>query len=297
MIPRPVPEQLSDLTADAERLARLALLEDGPRDLTSLVVLGEHPPVVTARIELRSHSVLAGLIYAEALAGQCGCRVEWLAREGARLEPQVVGRLEGDLAALLRAERPLLNLLQRASGIATATRACVDAVAGTGCRVLHTRKTAPGLRSFDAAAVVAGGGQVHRLSLADTVLIKDNHWRALRAAGRPLAPALEEARRRGALECQVEVESPEQLEEACAAGADRLLLDNQPPDVVRRWGERARSLRPGVQIEATGRITLANIREYAHAGADFVSLGALTHSASASDLALSLEGAAETGSA
>jgi nicotinate-nucleotide pyrophosphorylase (carboxylating) len=284
----PVPERLPDLAADAERVARLALEEDGPRDLTSEVTLLAARPAA-ARVELRGSGVFAGAAYAGAVARLCGCAAEWDAAEGARVADCVVGRLRGNLSGLLRAERPLLNLLQRAAGIAGATRACVDALAGTGCRVLHTRKTAPGLRLFDAAAVVAGGGLVHRLDLAHTVLIKDNHWRALRAAGRSLADALADARRRGALECQVEVESLEQLEEACRAGADRLLLDNQPPERVRRWGDRARAERPGIAIEATGKVTLATVRQYAEAGADFVSLGALTHSVSATDLAISLE--------
>jgi nicotinate-nucleotide pyrophosphorylase (carboxylating) len=287
---RPVPERLPDLAADAERVARLALEEDGPRDLSSEVTLNTARPT-RARVELRGEGVFAGTSYAAAVARQCDFTVEWLLGEGDKGVNCVVARLSGGLAGILRGERPFLNLLQRASGIATATRACVDAIRGTGCRVLHTRKTAPGLRLLDAAAVVAGGGFVHRLDLAHTVLIKDNHWRALREAGRSLAEALAEARRLGALECQVEVESPEQLEQACAAGAARLLLDNQPPETVGNWARRARSLSPGIAIEATGRITLDNIRAYADAGADFVSLGALTHSVRAVDLAITLEGA------
>jgi nicotinate-nucleotide pyrophosphorylase (carboxylating) len=283
-----VPERLPDLVADVERVARTALEEDGPRDLTSDVTLASARPS-GARIELRGTGVFAGANYATAVARQCDCTARWDVAEGEQVSDRVVGGLWGDLAGLLRAERPLLNLLQRASGIATATRACVAALAGTNCGVLHTRKTVPGLRLFDAAAVVAGGGLVHRLDLAHTVLIKDNHWRVLREAGRPLAAALAEARRRGALECQVEVESPEQLEEACHAGAERLLLDNQTPERVRQWGDRARALRPGIAIEATGRITLATVRAYADAGADFVSLGVLTHSVRATDLAISLE--------
>ena len=283
-----MPERLPDLTADAERVAGTALEEDGPGDLSSEVSIAHDHPA-TARIELRGRGVFAGTHYAAAVARQCRCDVEWLHDAGQLLRDAIVGRMAGSFSQILRAERPLLNLLQRASGIATATRACVEAVAGTGCVVLHTRKTAPGLRLFDAAAVVAGGGQLHRLDLAHTVLIKDNHWRALSEAGRSLASALEAARRRGALECQVEVESPEQLELACAAGADRLLLDNQPPGVVEEWAGRARALRPGIAIEATGRITLATIRAYAEAGADFVSVGALTHSVAATDLGLTLE--------
>ncbi|HEY9385026.1 MAG TPA: carboxylating nicotinate-nucleotide diphosphorylase [Gemmatimonadales bacterium] len=288
MSTKTVPERLPDLAADAERVALLALAEDGPRDLTSEVCL-EVDRLAAARIEFRGQGVLAGVAYADAVARLCGCTVAWLAEEGEPVQDRAVGRLGIGLAGILLAERPLLNVLQRASGIATLTRACVDAVAGTGCGVLHTRKTAPGLRLFDAAAVVAGGGQVHRLDLAHTVLIKDNHWRVLRETGRSLAEALETARGLGALECQVEVESLEQLEEACAAGADRLLLDNQRPRMVRHWAERARALRADIAIEATGGITLSDIRGFAEAGADFVSLGALTHSVLAANLSITLE--------
>lgn len=180
----------------------------------------------------------------------------------------------------------MLNLLQRACGIATATRAYVDAVAGTRCRILHTRKTAPGLRALDVAAVLAGGGSRHRFDLAHEVMVKDNHWQALQLGANDLGAALAEARAKGIASLQVEVESVEQLEQACAAGATRLLVDNQPPETVRSWAVRARELRPGIEIEATGGITLANVRSYAEAGADFISIGALTHSVMAADLGL-----------
>jgi len=285
---RKVPEKLPDLAGDALRVAQSALAEDGARDLTSEIAVSVDRLAVGS-VDFRGRGVLAGTPYATALGNLAGCRIDWLAAEGERVANQPVARLGIGLLGILRAERPLLNLLQRSCGIATATRACVEAIVGTGCRVLHTRKTGPGLRLFDAAAVLAGGGLVHRLDLAHTVLIKDNHWRAMREQGRSLADALSLARERGALECQVEVESVEQLEQACAAGADRLLLDNQPPDIVRRWGDQARARRPGIAIEATGGITRANIGAYAEAGADFVSVGALTHSVTAADLALTLE--------
>jgi nicotinate-nucleotide pyrophosphorylase (carboxylating) len=182
----------------------------------------------------------------------------------------------------------MLNLLQRACGIATATRQFVDAVAGTSAHILHTRKTAPGLRALDIAAVLAGGGMRHRADLAHEVMVKDNHWQALRAGGGTLADALVRARDRNIAALQVEVESPEQVEEACAAGATRLLVDNQTPDTLRRWAQRARALRPMIEIEATGGITLENVRSYAEAGADFISIGALTHSVHAADLALEI---------
>jgi nicotinate-nucleotide pyrophosphorylase (carboxylating) len=197
-----------------------------------------------------------------------------------------VGTLNGELRAVLRAERPLLNLLQRASGIATATRSYVQAVAGTGCRILHTRKTAPGLRALDVAGVLAGGGHRHRLDLAHEVMVKDNHWQSLARGGNRLEAALEQARKRGAKALYVEVESVEQLEIACASGATRLLIDNQSPETLGSWATKARALSPGIEIEATGGITLANVRAYAAAGADFISVGALTHSVRAADIAL-----------
>lgn len=271
---------------EQDRIAALALAEDGESDITSSVTV---PPGLEAEgiVEYRSGGVLAGGAWADAVARACDCRIEWRSPDG-RLVPagSTVGIVRGPLVRILRAERPMLNLLQRASGIATATRAFVDAVAGTSCRILHTRKTAPGLRSLDIAAVLAGGGARHRADLAREVMVKDNHWQALRRARRALSAALAEARARGVTSLQVEVESVEQLEEAVAAGATRLLVDNQEPDTLRRWADRARELRPEIEIEATGGITLGNARAYAEAGADFVSTGALTHSVKAADLGL-----------
>ncbi len=284
----PLFEHLPDLTADADRLARLLLQEDGPLDLTTSVALLV-PRAARAAVECRAPTVIAGLRYADAVVREAGCSVIWDVVDGVPAEVTTVGHLEGDLAAILRAERPLLNLLQRGCGIAAATREYVDAVAGFGCRILHTRKTAPGLRLFDVAAVVAGGGMLHRLDLAHTVMIKDNHWRAIDTDGGSLESALADARRRGAISCQVEVETEAQVRAACRAGADRILVDNQRPPKVREWGELARALRPGIAVEATGGITLVNAAEYAEAGADFLSVGALTHSVRAADIALELE--------
>lgn len=276
--------------ADAARVAGLALQEDGDEDVTTAacVPAGQFG---TAAIEFRSPGVLAGMPYADAVAGVCEAGpIIWNQMPGAMVPAgETAGVLQGDLARILRAERPLLNLLQRAVGIATATRAFVDAVAGTGCRILHTRKTAPGLRLLDVSAVLAGGGQLHRVDLSHTMMVKDNHWQALKRSGRTLEAALSEARARGIADCQVEVESPEQVEAACAAGATRLLIDNQGPETVRHWGEAARKARHGILIEATGGITLTNVRAYAEAGADFVSVGALTHSVRAADISLEVQ--------
>jgi nicotinate-nucleotide pyrophosphorylase (carboxylating) len=235
--------------------------------------------------------VLAGTPYADAVLAACGLPgAAWQFRDGDRmLAGAVAGTLRGSMREMLLAERTLLNFLQRACGIATMTRRYVDAVAHTGARILHTRKTAPGLRLFDVAAVRAGGGGVHRLDLARTVMVKDNHWRVLAQGGRTLADALAQARELGVLELYVEVESLAQVDEACEAGATRLLVDNQSPATVANWGARARGRRPGIEIEATGGITLENVARYAQAAADFISIGALTHSVVAADISLELQ--------
>ncbi len=274
------------MTAEPERIAAIALAEDGDRDVTSAVTVPTGLPAEGV-IEYRSGGVLAGAAFADAVARACDCRIDWRVPDG-RLLPagSTAGIILGPLARILRAERPLLNLLQRACGIATLTRAYVDAIAGFPCRILHTRKTAPGLRALDIAAVIAGGGARHRGDLSHEVMVKDNHWKALVRGGGDLARALDDARALGLSALYVEVESLDEVEEACRAGATRLLVDNQSPAVVRDWGSAARAIRPAIEIEATGGITLENVRAYAEAGADFVSVGALTHSVRAADLAI-----------
>lgn len=275
-----------DVRADAERLAEVALAEDGPRDITSDVTV---PPGTAGSglLRFKTDGVLAGAGYADAVALHCGCRCVWHAGDGARVAARTaVGVVTGPLRGILRAERPLLNLVQRASGIAMAARQYVDAVAGSRARILHTRKTAPGLRLLDVSAALAGGAVLHRLDLATTVMVKDNHWSALSTGGRTLAQALADARAQGSSGLQVEVESEDQLREAVAAGATRLLIDNQTPATVAAWATTARRLSPGIEIEASGGITLDNVRLYAAAGADFISVGALTHSPRAADVSM-----------
>jgi nicotinate-nucleotide pyrophosphorylase (carboxylating) len=245
-----------------DRVATLALEEDGGRDLTSELTVS---PTLKGFgvIEYRSGGVLAGREYATAVARACDCGLEWNVADGDPVRAgSTIGLLSGKLRAILRAERPLLNLLQRASGIANATRAFVEAVQGTPCRILHTRKTAPGLRALDIDAVIAGGGNRHRADLAHEVMVKDNHWQALSREGKRLQEVLDQARREGVTALYVEVESVEQLELACAAGATRLLVDNQSPTMM---------------------------RAYADAGADFISIGALTHSVRGADIAVEIK--------
>lgn len=278
------PRELLD---DATHVARAALAEDGDRDITSEACI-PRGTMGRAVLEVREACVLAGAVYADAVVARCGLPpIAWRATDGDALAAgSVAADLRGDLRALLRAERTLLNLLQRACGVATMTRAYVDAVAGTRCRMLHTRKTTPGLRLFEVHAVILGGGTRHRLDLEHELMVKDNHWQGLRRAGRTLREALDEARHEGVTSLQVEVESTEQLDEACAAGATRLLIDNQTPATVREWAGMARLRVPGIEIEATGGITLATVRAFAETGVDFISTGALTHSVRSIDLGL-----------
>ena len=281
--------ELPDVRQDALAMAERALAEDGPTDITSEVI-GAAGVIATAVVEYRSGGVVAGSAYADAVVRLCNCgALRWNKADGAVVEAgAVLATLEGDLARLLFAERTLLNFLQRACGIATATRAFVDALTGTGCRVLHTRKTTPGLRVLDVHAVLSGGGGLHRLSLSSAVLVKDNHWHVLDSDGGNLRAACDAARDRGVSDIYVEVENIEQVRRACGAGATRLLIDNQEPTEFRRLASVARESVPNIEIEATGGMTLETARDYAEAGADFLSVGALTHSVIAADVALEI---------
>jgi len=270
-------------------MAERALAEDGPTDITSEVV-GAAGVIATAVVEYRSGGVVAGSAYADAVVQLSNCgTLRWNQVDGDVVEAgAVLATLEGDLARLFFAERTLLNFLQRACGIATVTRAFVDALTGTGCRVLHTRKTTPGLRVLDVHAVLSGGGGLHRLSLSSAVLVKDNHWHVLDSDGGNLRAACDAARERGVSDIYVEVENIEQVRRACGAGATRLLIDNQEPTEFRRLASVARESVPNIEIEATGGMTLETARDYAESGADFLSVGALTHSVIAADVALEI---------
>lgn len=271
------------------RLAELLAEDVGAGDVTTEWTV---PEAARARGTLvaKSRCVVSGLPIARRAFALLDPALAWKdeAPAGSPAEPgTALARLEGRARALLTAERLALNLLQRMSGIATATRRYVDAVAGTGCRILDTRKTAPGLRAFDRMAVADGGGSNHRAGLFDMVLIKDNHRRLAGGVG----AAIREARRRApaGMKIEAEVESEAELRDAVAAGADVVLIDNQAPETVARWSRIARqAARPPV-IEASGGITLERVRAYAEAGADCVSVGALTHSVEAADISLELE--------
>jgi nicotinate-nucleotide pyrophosphorylase (carboxylating) len=199
---------------------------------------------------------------------------------------QVLAVLRHNARVLLSCERVILNLLQHMSGIATLTRTYVDAIQGTHARVLDTRKTVPGLRTLEKYAVLCGGGTNHRLDLASGILIKNNHISlggGLRAA---LKNALE--RRKSGQRVQVEVRSMGELEEALEGGAEAILLDNMTPDQARACVERIKRESRWIPTEASGGIVLENIRQFAETGVDFVSVGALTHSAKAADISMTI---------
>ncbi len=205
--------------------------------------------------------------------------------DGVRLHKgQSVAVIRHNARVILSCERVILNFMQRLSGVATLTRRFVDAVAGTNTRILDTRKTVPGLRVLDKYAVRCGGGQNHRLDLSDGVLIKNNHV----ALAGGVVPALERVHRnrRGEQPIEIEVRTPEELELALANGAESILLDNMPVADVQKAVERCKRLDRHIPLEASGGITLENVRSYADTGVDFISVGALTHSAQAVDLSL-----------
>ena len=264
---------------------RAILDEDlGSGDVTSLATVPEGA-WGRATIFQKAPGVLFGFDVAEeafrALDPDMG--VERLAPEGEWREGGPALRVSGATRAILGAERTALNLLQRLSGIATLTASYVQAVEGTGVRILDTRKTTPGLRALEKAAVRAGGGHSHRFGLFDMVLIKENHAAAAGGVGAAVRAAREAF---PDLPLEVECRDPEEVAEALEAGAPRILLDNMGPDALRaavaQVGGRA-------ELEASGGITLETAREHAVPGLDFISVGALTHSAPALDLSLILE--------
>jgi nicotinate-nucleotide pyrophosphorylase (carboxylating) len=271
--------------AQLEPLVRAALAEDvGDGDVTT----GATVPAGTrarARITQKQAGVVFGLDAAELAFALLDPEVRFtrLAAEGEWREGGPVLEIEGDAAALLTAERTALNLLQRLSGVATAAARYVRAIEGTGARVLDTRKTTPGLRALEKAAVAAGGATNHRFGLFDAILIKENH--AAIAGG--VGEAVRQARAAApGVPLEVECRTVEEVDEALAAGAPRLLLDNMGPDelraIVARVGGRA-------ELEASGNVTLETIRAAADTGVAFISVGAITHSAPALDLSLILE--------
>jgi nicotinate-nucleotide pyrophosphorylase (carboxylating) len=205
--------------------------------------------------------------------------------DGVRLHKgQTIAVVRHNARVLLSCERVILNVMQRLSGVATLTRQFVDAVQGTKAHILDTRKTVPGLRVLDKYAVRCGGGQNHRLDLSDSVLIKNNHISLAGGVGAALRKAIEN--RRGEQPIEIEVRTLGELEEALNNGAEAVLLDNMNVEDVRRSMERVQTHSRRIPIEVSGGIRLENVRSYADTGADYISVGALTHSARAVDLSM-----------
>lgn len=283
-----------NLTLPVEYVADIvarALQEDlGQGDVTTDALIS--PEVkAEALLLVKGMGVAAGLGVADAVFRKVdgSVRVKLLFADGARVKPgDILARISGPAASLLKAERTALNFLQRLSGIATETARYVDAVAGLRAAILDTRKTTPGLRLLEKYAVAAGGGRNHRLNLGDMVLIKDNHIAVLRGKGLSLKEIIARVRQHApaGMKIEVEVTRPEEAVEAASAGADLVMLDNMPAEEMRR---AVRLVSGKAKIEASGGITLANVRAVAEAGVDYISVGALTHSVKALDISLELE--------
>jgi nicotinate-nucleotide pyrophosphorylase (carboxylating) len=273
---------------DTRELVARALLEDlGPGDVTAEAVV---PEAATghATITQKEPGVLFGIDVAAEVFRQAGAGgLEAVAAESEWRDevPAGVARVAGPARALLAAERTALNLLGHLSGVATLTARFVRAIEGSGARILDTRKTTPGLRALEKAAVEAGGGTNHRMGLYDAILIKENH--AALAGG--VGEAVRRARKaQPDLPVEVECRDLDEVRQGAEAGADRLLLDNMSPAELSEAVEAARGSN-GPQLEASGGVTLDTVAEIAATGVDFVSVGALTHSAPNLDLSMSLE--------
>ena len=268
------------------RVIRTALDEDvGPGDITTRAALRGGETGI-ARATAKAEMVVAGIdVFGEVFLALDPTLIFTARRRDGEMagKGDLLAEISGSLASILTAERVALNLFQRMSGIATMTRRYSDAVSGTRAKILDTRKTAPGLRIFDKYSVRVGGGYNHRFALYDGVLIKDNH---IAAAG-GIGPAVRRVRERvpHTLKIEVEVKDMAELEEALAAGADTILLDNMGIAEMARAVHRVGGKIP---LEASGNVTLERIREVADTGVDLISVGALTHSVTAADISLNV---------
>ncbi len=271
------------LPSEIVECLKRALAEDiGPGDVTTNSIVPANS-ILRGRILAKDAGVVAGLDLAQAVFLLLEDKVEFIPNvaEGARVTSgAVLSNISGSARALLTGERTALNFLGRMSGIATLTRQFVDRVSGTSARILDTRKTAPGLRIIDKLAVRRGGGENHRLGLFDMVLIKDNH---IDFAG-SIAAAVKRVRAAGtSLEIEVEARTVEHVKEALDLGVECILLDNMTLEVVRE----AVALNGGrAKLEASGNVTLENVRQIAETGVDLISVGSLTHSAKVFDVSL-----------
>lgn len=279
------------MTWGLDELVAVALAEDlGEQGDLTVAATVPADATATAALVAREAGTVAGMHAARAVFSAVDTRIVFTPRvaDGDRVEPgAVVATVSGQARVILTGERTALNLLSHLSGVATATARYVAALAGTGCAVRDTRKTLPGLRALQKAAVAAGGGVNHRRGLDDGLLVKDNHAAAAGGVGVATKAALAGARGRPV---QVEVDDLEQLEEALGSGARSVLLDNFPLDDLRAGVARCRRAREPVFVEASGGLDLATARAAAEAGADAVAVGALTHSVRALDVGLDMVG-------
>jgi nicotinate-nucleotide pyrophosphorylase (carboxylating) len=282
---------------NALNLINLALAEDflpEMGDLTSRLTIPEDA-MGSARFIARSSGVLAGLPVLQLLGVRYSQVVEPgpSRKEGDRLVPgSEIARVEGSMRNLLAMERTALNFLQRLSGIATLTARFVAEVEGTKAVILDTRKTTPGWRALEKYAVRCGGGQNHRMSLNDAILIKDNHLAWLASGGDPIGQAVKLARAgapEGTKFIEVEVDTLEQFDRALEVGPDIILVDNLGPEKLAEAVRRRDARAPGILLEASGGVTLATVRALAQSGVDRISVGALTHSAPALDIGLDFD--------
>jgi len=273
-----------------EEIIDRALAEDlGKGDVTTEALIpGDQQG--TGFIVAKKEGILAGTGAAKQVFHRVDpeLKVEILLEDGARVERgSRVAKVSGSIASILKAERVALNFLQRLSGIASETNRYVARVAGLAVRIMDTRKTTPSLRSLEKYAVKVGGGENHRMNLGDGILIKDNHLAALRSQGLDLKEIITKARQNvpQRLQVEVEVRTVSEALEAVEAGADIVMLDNMNLEDIR---QAVKSIRGRALIEASGGITLDNVLAVAETGVDFISIGALTHSARALDISLEL---------
>ena len=281
----PFVSSVTMIETEADDVVARALAEDlGDGDVTTAATVPEHSRA-RAVITQKAPGVIFGLTVAETTFRSLDSEAafERVVREGVWRERGEVLRVQGRARALLSAERTALNFLARLSGVATMAARAVDAVAGTRARILDTRKTTPGLRALEKAAVAAGGATNHRAGLYDAILIKENHAALAGGVGEAVRRAREYAPE---LALEVECRSLAEVDEALEAGAPRLLLDNMTPAELRQAVGRVAGR---AELEASGGMTLDTLRTVADTGVDFISVGALTHSAPALDLSLILE--------
>ena len=282
---------MSSSKSQIEEIVDRALAEDlGKGDVTTEALISSDQRGI-GFIVAKKEGILAGIEVAKQVFHRVDpeLKVEILLEDGARVKPGgKVAKVSGSIASILKAERIALNFLQRLSGIASETNRYVERVEGLPVRIMDTRKTTPSLRSLEKYAVRAGGGGNHRMNLGDGILIKDNHLAALRSQGLNIKDIVAKARQNAPqrLPVEVEVGAVSEALEAVEAGANIVMLDNMNLEDMRK---AVKSIHGRALIEASGGITLGNVRAVAETGVDFISIGALTHSATALDISLELE--------